>query len=215
MAAALDTNSGLPLHNSLTHLGYLTSTSPRIREIMTMDGGLERLIRILHDFCLSPPPPENPNVYHGLLPLNFRPPKPQPTLNPRIYDRAAAARFSLAFQCVVNIGVRGSEPIRSRVVQAGALDVVGCILEAWLLSKGYSLGPSSSATGLPRESREQRAARRQAQAEQRSREQREQAALLSRALEQQQYQQQLAQDAAARAELTTRIRRSRAVSPLV
>ena len=54
----------LPLYNSLSHLTYLTSTSPRIREIMTMDGGLERLIRILHDFCLSPPPPENPNVYH-------------------------------------------------------------------------------------------------------------------------------------------------------
>ncbi len=36
-----------------------------------------------------------------------------------------------------NIGVWGSEPIRSRVVQAGALDVVGCILEAWLASKGF------------------------------------------------------------------------------
>ncbi|EEB88090.1 hypothetical protein MPER_14281, partial [Moniliophthora perniciosa FA553] len=40
---ALDTTSPLPLFNSLTHLAYLTSTSPRIREIMTMDGGLERL----------------------------------------------------------------------------------------------------------------------------------------------------------------------------
>ena len=65
---------------------------------MTIDGGFERLITILHDFFLSPPPPENPHVCHGLLPLNFRPPKPSPTLNPRIYDRAAAARFSIAFQ---------------------------------------------------------------------------------------------------------------------
>jgi hypothetical protein len=38
---ALDTTSPLPLFNSLMHLTYLTSTSPRIREIMTMDGGLK------------------------------------------------------------------------------------------------------------------------------------------------------------------------------
>ena len=42
--SALDTNSPLPLLNSLTHLTYLTSTSPRIREILTCDGGLERLL---------------------------------------------------------------------------------------------------------------------------------------------------------------------------
>ncbi|KAH8104443.1 hypothetical protein DFH11DRAFT_1647679, partial [Phellopilus nigrolimitatus] len=40
---ALDTMSSLPLLNSLTHLTYLTSTSPRIREILTCDGGRERL----------------------------------------------------------------------------------------------------------------------------------------------------------------------------
>jgi hypothetical protein len=187
---ALDTNSALPLFNSLTHLVYLTSTSPRIREIMTMDGGLERLIRILHDFCISPPPPENPSVYYGLLPPNYRPAKPQPVLNPRSFDRHAAYRFSLAFQCVVNIGVRGSEPIRSRVVQAGALDVVGCILEAWLVSKGYSLGPSSSATGIPRETREQRAARRALMAKQRENDQRPHITVtdIARILEQQQQQ---------------------------
>ncbi|KAJ6619161.1 hypothetical protein B0H10DRAFT_2370318 [Mycena sp. CBHHK59/15] len=54
---ALDTSSALPLFNSFTHLTSLTSTSPRIREIMTMDGGLERLLRILHDFRLAPPRP--------------------------------------------------------------------------------------------------------------------------------------------------------------
>ncbi|KAH7907208.1 hypothetical protein BJ138DRAFT_988109, partial [Hygrophoropsis aurantiaca] len=179
---ALDTTSPLPLFNSLHHLTYLTSTSPRIREIMTMDGGLERLVRILHDFCICPSPPENPNTMYGLGPPNSRRPKPIPTLNPTSYDKHAAYRFSLAFQCVVNIGVRGSEPIRSRVVQAGTLDVVGCILEAWLASKGFAVGPSSSATGLPRETREQRLARRQAMAEQR---QREEAAQLTRALQRQ------------------------------
>ncbi|KAG6826266.1 hypothetical protein H0H92_000517 [Tricholoma furcatifolium] len=173
---ALDTSSPLPLLNSLTHLTYLTSTSPRIREIMTMDGGLERLVRILHDFCICPPPPDNGAVFYGLIPPSMRPPKSTPTLNPATFDKQAAYRFTLAFQCVVNIGVRGSEPIRSRVVQAGTLDVVGCILEAWLANKGFAVGPSSSATGMPRETREQRQARRDAQLQR----QREQAAELDR-----------------------------------
>ncbi|KAK7046818.1 hypothetical protein R3P38DRAFT_84348 [Favolaschia claudopus] len=163
---ALDTSSPLPLFNSLTHLTYLTSTSPRIREIMTMDGGLERLVRILRDFCMSPPPPASPAAFYGLLPPNYRAPRGPLQLNPPTgqFDKHAAYRFSLAFQCVVNIGVRGSEPIRSRVVQAGTLDVVGCILEAWLAGRGFAVGPSTSATGLPRETREARAARRAAAA---------------------------------------------------
>ena len=147
-----------------------------------MDGGLERLVRILHDFCISPPPPENPAIFYGLAPPGSHPPKPVPTLLPKSYDKHAAYRFSLAFQCIVNIGVRGSEPIRSRVVQAGTLEVVGCILEAWLASKGFPVGPSVAANGMPRETREQRAARRQAQLEHR---QREQAAAIARALERQ------------------------------
>ena len=53
---------------------------------MAMDGGLECLIKIPHDFYLCPPPPENPHVYHGFLPFNFRMPKPSPTLNSRIYN---------------------------------------------------------------------------------------------------------------------------------
>ena len=68
------------------------------------------------------------------------------------------------------------------MVQAGTLDVVGCVLEAWLASKGFAIGPSSSATGIPRETREQRQAPRLAQAEQR---QREEATALVRALQRQ------------------------------
>ncbi|TFK47886.1 hypothetical protein OE88DRAFT_1665581 [Heliocybe sulcata] len=138
---------------------------------MTMDGGLERLVRILHDFCICPPPPENPQLIYGLSPPTSRSPKVVPTLNPSSWDKHAAYRFSLAFQSLVNIGVRGSEHIRSRVVQAGTLDVVGMILEAWLVSKGFAVGPSSSATGMPRETREQRAARRAAVLESRQRDQ--------------------------------------------
>lgn len=147
-----------------------------------MDGGLERLVRILHDFCICPPPPENPAMLYGLTPPSARQPKLTPALNPPTFDKHAAYRFSLAFQCIVNIGVRGSEPIRSRVAQAGTLDVVGCILEAWLANKGFAVGPSASATGMPRETREQRQLRRLAQLEQR---QREEAAELQRALQRQ------------------------------
>lgn len=136
---------------------------------------------MLHEFCTSPPPPENPAIFYGLSPSNARPQRPIPTLNPASYDRHAAYRFTLAFQCLVNIGVRGSEPIRSRVVQAGTLEVVGCILEAWLASKGFAVGPAAAA-GVPRETREQRHARRQALAEQR---QRDEAAELARALHRQ------------------------------
>ena len=67
-------------------------------------------------------------------------------------------------------------------MQAGTLEVVGCILEAWLASKGFPVGPSVTANGMPRETREQRMARRQAQMELR---QREQAAAIARALERQ------------------------------
>lgn len=55
------------------------------------------------------------------------------------HDRGLALRHSLAFQCVVNIGVRGSEQIRTRVVQAGALDIVAQILETWLKQRGVSI----------------------------------------------------------------------------
>ncbi|KAF7426822.1 hypothetical protein PC9H_009191 [Pleurotus ostreatus] len=90
---ALDTTSPLPLFNSLTQLIYLTSTSPRIREIMTMDGGLERLSTHLS----YPPPPENPAMLNA---PTARSNKLVPTLNPPSFDKHAAYRFSLAFQCL-------------------------------------------------------------------------------------------------------------------
>ena len=145
-----------------------------------MDGGLERLVKLLHDFCMCPPPPENAAILYGLQPPSSHPPKPVPTLNPKSFDKHAAYRFSLAFQSVVNIGVRGSESIRGRVVQAGTLEVVGCILEAWLASKGFAVGPGASMAGQPRETREQRQSRRAAMNEAR---QREQAVQLARALQ--------------------------------
>ncbi|PVF98513.1 hypothetical protein CPB86DRAFT_774836 [Serendipita vermifera] len=95
----LDCTAPLPLFNSLAHLVHLTATSPKIREILTRDGGLERLVRILRDFVANPPPPQDYGLFYGLLP-------PIPTGNPdtRPFDRDAAQRFSLAFQCIVNVG---------------------------------------------------------------------------------------------------------------
>ena len=65
-------------------------------------------------------------------------------------DRQIFLRHSLAFQCVVNIGVRGSETIRTRVVQAGALDLVAQILETWLIMHDISIfaGPIGSQSGV-------------------------------------------------------------------
>lgn len=185
---ALDTTSPLPLFNSLTHLTYLTSTSPRIRDILTVDGGLERLVRLLREFCTHPPPPQSPREIYGLKPAVRRKSKgkgkaragsnlvpavikgsalgdsaPSPSSEASSltsFDRAAAFRFSLAFQCVVNIGVRGSETVRARVVQAGMLDVVSSVLECWLISKGFAVCPSPTGSGAPRESKEVRVARR-------------------------------------------------------
>ncbi|QRW24350.1 MYND Zn-finger protein [Rhizoctonia solani] len=76
-------------------------------------------------------------------------------------DPLAARTFSLAFQCVVNIGVRGSEHIRRGVVQAGGLGVVSCILAVWLKGKGFAIGPSATGSGAPRESREVHVRRRE------------------------------------------------------
>ncbi|KAI8577318.1 hypothetical protein K450DRAFT_252579 [Umbelopsis ramanniana AG] len=97
---ALDCTAILPLINSLTHLTYMTSTSPRIREILVLDGGLERLVRILHSAGSIKPG-----------------------------DRKSMWKWSLAFQCVVNVGVRGSEQIRTRVVQAGMIPVIVAVLD--------------------------------------------------------------------------------------
>ncbi|KAG1145053.1 hypothetical protein G6F37_002892 [Rhizopus arrhizus] len=96
---ALDCTATLPLVNSLTHLAYLTSTSPRIREILCLDGGLERLVRILY------------------------------TTSNKM-DRLTFWKWSLAFQSVVNVGVRGTEQIRTKVVDVGIVPFILTILDS-------------------------------------------------------------------------------------
>ncbi|KAL1852961.1 hypothetical protein Plec18170_005543 [Paecilomyces lecythidis] len=97
---ALDCTSTLPLVNSLNHLAYLTTSSARIRDILTVDGGIERLVCILKEG--------------------------------RSRDLMEMWKWSLAFQCVVNIGVRGSENVRTRVVEADMVPVIATILDNYI-----------------------------------------------------------------------------------
>ena len=97
---ALDCTSTLPLINSLNHLAYLTTSSARIRDILTVDGGVERLVCILKEG--------------------------------RSKDVMDMWKWNLAFQCVVNIGVRGSENVRTRVVEADMVPVIATILRNYI-----------------------------------------------------------------------------------
>ncbi|KAJ2337685.1 hypothetical protein GGI00_000048 [Coemansia sp. RSA 2681] len=99
---ALDCTADLSLVNSLSHLNFLTSSSARIREILTTDGGLERLVRILRTTRVTD-------------------------------DTLHNWKWTMAFQCVVNVGVRGTAEIRQRVVQVGAVPILVEILHAYLL----------------------------------------------------------------------------------
>lgn len=97
---ALDCTSTLPLINSLNHLAYLTTSSARIRDILTVDGGIERLVCILKQG--------------------------------RNGDLMSIWKWNLAFQCVVNIGVRGTEGVRTRVVEADMVPVIATILDNYI-----------------------------------------------------------------------------------
>lgn len=94
---ALDCTSTLPLITSLNNLAYLTTSSGRIRDILTVDGGIERLVCILKEG--------------------------------RSKDMMDMWKWNLAFQCIVNIGVRGSEAVRTRVVEADMVPVIATILD--------------------------------------------------------------------------------------
>ncbi|ORZ00798.1 hypothetical protein BCR43DRAFT_485805 [Syncephalastrum racemosum] len=98
---ALDCTATLPLINSLTHLAYMTSTSPRVRETLANDGGLEKLVSLVLD---GDPPTEYRHFW----------------------------KWSVAFQCIANTGIRGSERVRTRIVEAGALQAMIPVLESYL-----------------------------------------------------------------------------------
>ncbi|GAA6041415.1 hypothetical protein JCM8097_005239 [Rhodosporidiobolus ruineniae] len=176
--------TSLPLVNSLHHLANLTATSPRIRDIVAHDGGVERLVRILKyctqggaaaqqpqatlpdlkgkgrelgrsarrspfksfaEYDLLPTLEdlrdlEEADVDGALLALSGASPSdgylysvPRSLLLPApSRPRHLYCTYALAFSCIVNVGVRGSEATRTRVVEAGALDVVVYVLERYL-----------------------------------------------------------------------------------
>ncbi|KIW03846.1 uncharacterized protein PV09_05145 [Verruconis gallopava] len=98
---ALDCTSTLPLINSLNNLAYLITSSARIRDILTVDGGVERLVCILKEGRSTK-------------------------------DMMECWKWNLAFQCVVNIGVRGSENVRTRLVEADIVPVIATILDNYV-----------------------------------------------------------------------------------
>ncbi|EEB05886.1 zf-MYND type zinc finger protein [Schizosaccharomyces japonicus yFS275] len=118
---ALDCDSEMALMNSLSHLAYLTSTSPKIREILTVDGGLMRLVNILR--------------------------------SGRGQSFTRMTIWQLALQCVVNVGIRGSEAIRMQVVKAGVIPVIVTLLDDFLSALEFFVPqhtrPYSSALNSP------------------------------------------------------------------
>ncbi|KAL3229178.1 hypothetical protein RNJ44_02265 [Nakaseomyces bracarensis] len=124
---ALDIESTIPLINSLNHLTYLTSNSGKIRETVANDGALERLVAILHNCHLSLYEILNKDLEH--VSKHER--------GQNIYKRKRLAlcswKWTLAFQCLVLTGTRGTEQIRKKVVLAGVIPVLATVLDNYLL----------------------------------------------------------------------------------
>ncbi|KAG4301761.1 hypothetical protein PCANB_001987 [Pneumocystis canis] len=56
----------------------------------------------------------------------------------RYKDRLEAWKWQLAFQCVVNVGIRGSENVRTRVVEANVVPVIATVLDEFLQRLEYT-----------------------------------------------------------------------------
>lgn len=124
---ALDVTSDKPLVNSLNHLTYLVSSSAKVRETLSNDGGIERLVAILHE-CQS---------------CNFT---SLDALHVNEQKLLTAWKWTLAFQCIVLIGTRGTEKIRLKVVCAGMLPVIATIFDNYqcLRENAFAAGQSIS-----------------------------------------------------------------------
>lgn len=116
---ALDVTADRPLVNSLNHLTYLVSLSAKVRETLSTDGGVERLIEILHE-CHSSTYNLTDNIFNSEKKL------------------LTAWKWTLAFQSLVLIGTRGTEKIRQKVVRAGMLPIIATVLDNYLSSNERS-----------------------------------------------------------------------------
>lgn len=113
---ALDCTSDRPLIYSLNHLTYLAASSSRVRETLCTDGGLERLVAILKR-CFYNDDESNSN------------------LSDREFiqrDTLLAWKWTLCFQCLVFVGTRGSEEIRTRMASCGIIPVIATVLDNYL-----------------------------------------------------------------------------------
>lgn len=127
---ALDVTSDKPLVNSLNHLTYLVSLSAKVRETLLNDGGIERLVEILHE-CRHKPSPLASS--EGVFSCENK--------------LLTAWKWTLAFQCLVLTGTRGTEKIRQRVVRAGMLPVIATVLDNYSSLHENQFAPAGGSGG--------------------------------------------------------------------
>lgn len=112
---ALDCTSDRPLIYSLNHLTYLASSSARVRDTLSTDGGIERLVSILKQCHYDEHDAQQLSEHEFIT-----------------KETLAAWKWSLAFQCLVFVGTRGTEDIRCRVAFCGIIPVIATVLDNYL-----------------------------------------------------------------------------------
>ena len=113
---ALDCSAAQPLLLSLHRLQSLIAHVPRVKEMLAVDGGLERLVSILKHPC-TPTSSQYPAATSVSL-----------------HDKRRQIIWSLAFQCILSIGIRGTETLRTRIVEADMTAVIASLLRNHVLS---------------------------------------------------------------------------------
>jgi hypothetical protein len=88
-----------------------------VREVLVQDGGLEQLIRILKAHAFIPDA-------SSALPDDVE----------TVQQSANQSQWiwSLAFHCLSHVGIRGTEQIRTRVMDAGGVGIIISVLSGWL-----------------------------------------------------------------------------------
>lgn len=124
---ALDVDSNIPLINSLNHLTYLTSNSEKVRETLASDGALERLVSILHGCYI----PLFQLLGHDLKHVSKH--KHAEMIWRQKNLAMCAWKWTLAFQCLVLTGTRGTEQIRKKVVSSGVVPLLATELDNYLI----------------------------------------------------------------------------------
>lgn len=125
---ALDNVSDLPLINSLNHLAFLCSTSTLIREAMSRDGALERLVSILHE-CYIP----ITNLPQVMVSSAQNQSNPLQTVKRDRHLAYLSWKWTLAYQCLVLTGTRGTLGIREQVVKSGIIPIIATVLDNYMI----------------------------------------------------------------------------------